>query len=68
MSVLVDVRLNAVSRKSGFSKKRLTQALKDAGIEYVHEKDLGNPQDNRDSFRNGDGEAGNPDLEVLQIL
>lgn len=58
VSVLVDVRLNPVSRKPGFSKKRLTQALRDAGIEYIHEKDLGNPQDNRDSFRNGDGEAG----------
>lgn len=58
VAVLVDVRLNAVSRKPEFSKKRLTQALTDAGIEYVHEKELGNPQDNRDSFRSGDGEAG----------
>lgn len=58
VSVLVDVRLNPVSRKPGFSKKRLMAALEDAGIEYVHERELGNPQDNRDSFRNGDGEAG----------
>lgn len=58
VAVLVDVRLNPVSRKPEFSKKRLTQALTDAGIEYVHEKELGNPQDNRDSFRSGDGEAG----------
>ena len=58
VSVLFDVRLNAVSRKPGFSKKRLTAALEEAGIDYVHEKELGNPQDNRDTFRNGDGEAG----------
>lgn len=45
VSVLVDVRLNPVSRKPGFSKKRLTAALEEAGIEYVHEKELGNPQD-----------------------
>lgn len=58
ISVLVDVRLNAVSRRTGFSKKRLTEGLARAGIEYVHEKQLGNPVDNRESFRSGDGEAG----------
>lgn len=65
VSVLVDVRLNPVSRKPGFSKKRLTAALEDAGIEYVHEKELGNPQDNRDSFRNGDGEAGRSRMRAM---
>lgn len=65
VSVLVDVRLNAVSRKPGFSKKRLTAALEDAGIEYVHEKALGNPQDNRDSFRNGDGESGRSRMRAM---
>lgn len=58
VSVLVDVRLNPISRKPGFSRRRLTEALHDAGIAYVHEKELGNPPDNRDSFRHGDGEAG----------
>ena len=58
VTTLVDVRLNPISRKPGFSRKRLTTALDDAGIEYVHEKDLGNPADNRDSFRDGDGQAG----------
>ncbi len=65
VSVLVDVRLNPVSRKPGFSKKRLTAALEEAGIEYVHEKELGNPQDNRDSFRNGDGEAGRSRMRAM---
>ncbi len=58
VSVLVDVRLNPISRKPGFSRRRLSEALEAAGISYIHEKELGNPPDNRDSFRAGDGEAG----------
>jgi len=58
VSVLVDVRLNAVSRRKGFSKKALAAGLADVGIDYVHEPLLGNPQENRDSFRLGDGDAG----------
>jgi uncharacterized protein (DUF488 family) len=58
VSVLVDVRLNAVSRRPGFSKKALAAGLEAAGIRYVHEPLLGNPQENRDSFREGDGTSG----------
>ena len=50
---LVDVRLNPISRKKGFSKKALAAALADAGIEYRHERELGNPKENRDLFRQG---------------
>lgn len=53
VDVLVDVRMNAISRKRGFSKTRLAEALKAAGIVYRHERDLGNPKDNRDPFRQG---------------
>ena len=53
VSALVDVRLNPISRKKGFSKKALAQALADAGIQYRHERELGNPKDNRDPFRQG---------------
>ena len=53
VDMLVDVRENAVSRKPGFSKRRLTEALEDAGIEYRHEPKLGNPKDNRAGFRTG---------------
>jgi uncharacterized protein (DUF488 family) len=52
---LVDVRLNAISRKPGFSKRRLAEAMEAAGIEYRHEPSLGNPKDNREAFRRGDG-------------
>ena len=53
VDVLVDVRLNAISRKPGLSKTALSQALAIAGIEYLHERALGNPKDNRDDFRQG---------------
>jgi uncharacterized protein (DUF488 family) len=57
VEVLVDVRLNAVSRRPGFSKTKLAAALAAAGIEYRHERSLGNPVDNRDRFRRGDPSA-----------
>lgn len=58
VTLLVDVRLNASSRRPGWSKKSLQATLEAAGIAYRHEKALGNPSDNRNSFRTGDGEAG----------
>lgn len=58
VTLLVDVRLNAMSRKPGWSKKALQASLEDAGIEYRHEPALGNPPENRDSFRRGDVEEG----------
>ena len=66
VSLLVDVRLNPVSRRRGYSRKTLSAALAAAGIEYRHERALGNPQDNRDSFRSGDGEEGR--LRMREIL
>ncbi|MCC6854422.1 MAG: DUF488 domain-containing protein [Microbacteriaceae bacterium] len=50
ISTLIDVRLNPISRKKGFSKSGLTAALADAGISYVHLPALGNPKDNREGF------------------
>lgn len=50
VEVLVDVRLNPVSRKPGFSKKPLSRALAEAGIGYRHERALGNPRENRDPY------------------
>ena len=57
IEALVDVRLNAVSRKKGLSKTALRQAAEDAGITYSHERGLGNPKDNRDAFRQGSNAA-----------
>lgn len=50
VTTLVDVRLNAISRKPGFSKKRLEGAVTAAGIKYEHLRTLGNPKDNRAGF------------------
>jgi uncharacterized protein (DUF488 family) len=50
ISVVADVRLNAISRRKGFSKRALTERLAEAGIEYIHLRALGNPRDNRSGF------------------
>jgi uncharacterized protein (DUF488 family) len=48
--ILADVRLNAISRKRGFSKRLLGASLADAGIGYWHVPELGNPGWNRAGF------------------
>lgn len=53
VQVLVDVRLTPISRKRGFSKSALREALAAVGIRYVHHRELGNPKDNREAFRHG---------------
>ena len=57
VTLLVDVRENAVSRARGFSKNKLREALADAGIAYEHLRGLGNPKENRDALRVGDERA-----------
>ncbi len=47
VQVLVDVRKNPLSRKFGFSKKRLKEACKRVGLDYRHEPDLGIPSAKR---------------------
>ena len=55
---LIDVRDLPISRKHGFAKTALTQALAERGIEYVHAKLLGNPKEFRDLYKSGKIEAG----------
>ncbi len=54
ISVLVDIRELPLSRKKGFSKNILANALDQHGIEYVHLKGLGDPKEGRDAARAGD--------------
>lgn len=54
VETLVDVRLNAISRKRGFSKTALSEAVRAAGIEYVHMPELGNHRNNRDGYATTD--------------
>lgn len=55
--LVVDVRLNAVSRKAGFSKRSLAAALQDAGVSYEHAPELGNPKPNRAGFAGSPAEV-----------
>jgi uncharacterized protein (DUF488 family) len=57
VATVVAVRRTPASRRPGFSRRWLSEALEAAGIEYVSERDLGNPPDNRDAFRRGDPAA-----------
>jgi uncharacterized protein (DUF488 family) len=51
---LIDVRAVPVSRKKGFSKNRLSEALRDVGIRYTHLQALGDPKEGRDAMKRGD--------------
>lgn len=58
VAAVVDVRLNPVSRKPGFSKRRLNERLAEANVRYVHRPELGNPRDNRAGFADPHGIEG----------
>jgi uncharacterized protein (DUF488 family) len=53
VQVLIDVRAVAASRRAGFSKGLLASSLSDAGIEYVHLRELGTPKEGRMAARKG---------------
>jgi uncharacterized protein (DUF488 family) len=53
VAVLVDVRALASSRRRGFSRTALAEALAGAGVEYVHMRELGNPREGRELYRAG---------------
>jgi uncharacterized protein (DUF488 family) len=48
---LVDVRELPISRRKGFAKTALSEALGQVGIEYVHLKGLGDPKEGREAAR-----------------
>src|SRR3954466_13748182 len=53
VEVLIDVRAVASSRRAGFSKTLLSASLNDAGIGYVHLRELGTPKPGRIAARKG---------------
>ena len=53
IEVLADVRAVAASRKKGFSKTALREKLQEAGIQYLHFRNLGDPKPGRDAARAG---------------
>lgn len=50
---VIDVRAVPNSRRPGFSKTPLRNALAEAGIDYVHLRSLGTPADGRAAAREG---------------
>lgn len=51
---VIDVRALPLSRRPGFSKNILAATLNEAGVEYVHLKNLGTPKPGRDAIKKGD--------------
>ena len=50
---VIDVRALPLSRRPGFSKTPLREALAEAGIEYVHLRALGTPASGREAAHKG---------------
>lgn len=58
IDALVDVRELPLSRRVGFSKTALRTAVEHAGIDYIHERAVGNPKPLRDAWKAGDVATG----------
>jgi len=50
---LIDVRELPISRRRGYAKTALSEAMSEVGIEYVHVRALGNPKPLRDMYKSG---------------
>lgn len=50
INLLIDIREVPISRKTGFSKKKLMELVNNAGIEYVHFPELGSPKKARNNL------------------
>jgi uncharacterized protein (DUF488 family) len=55
---LIDVRELPISRRRGYAKTALADALAGAGVQYVHLRALGNPKPYRDLYKSGRVEQG----------
>ena len=53
VDLLADIRAVAASRRPGFAKSRLAANLGDAGIDYLHLRQLGTPAEGRAAARAG---------------
>jgi uncharacterized protein (DUF488 family) len=53
VEMVLDVRAVAASRRPGFSKTALSNALRENGIEYRHYRALGTPAAGREAARKG---------------
>lgn len=55
---LIDVRELPISRRRGYAKTALGEAMEGAGIEYLHMRTLGNPKIYRDLYKSGHVDEG----------
>jgi len=53
VTLLIDVRAVAASRRPGFSKTLLSASLGEGGVDYLHLRDLGTPKSGRIAARAG---------------
>ena len=53
VELVVDVRAVASSRRPGFAKTKLSANVEEAGMGYLHLRDLGTPADGRAAARAG---------------
>ena len=53
VTLILDVRAVAASRRPGFSKTALATGLRERGIDYLHLRALGTPADGRQAARAG---------------
>jgi hypothetical protein len=60
---LVDVRELPISRRRGYAKTALGEAMSSVGIEYVHVRALGNPKPFRDLYKSGRAAEGRAHYE-----
>jgi uncharacterized protein (DUF488 family) len=61
VQIVVDVRQNPISRKKGFSRSKLSEFLRQHGVEYRHMPELGVPRALRDRLRAGE-------LDLMEYL
>jgi uncharacterized protein (DUF488 family) len=65
---LVDVRLTPISRKRGFSKAALREALAEVGIAYDHRRELGKLKANRAGFAGSEAELQQAKERYVELL
>jgi signal recognition particle subunit SEC65 len=64
---LIDVRALPISRRRGYAKTALAEAMRAAGIEYVHIRELGNPKEFRDLYKSGRAAEGRAGYEAFLL-
>jgi hypothetical protein len=62
---LIDVRELPISRRRGFAKTALSEALAEEGVEYLHLRGMGNPKEFRDLYKSGQVAKGRAGYEQL---